>query len=140
MSDVHTKEFRSYNMSMIKSTDTRPEMIVRQFLHSNGFRYRLHQSSLPGKPDIVLSKYKIAIQVQGCFWHGHDGCAYFVVPKTRTEWWLAKIGKNKENDQKAIEQLHASGWKVIVVWECGLKPKLREKTLQHLVQEIKMLS
>src|SRR4030095_16151820 len=107
MADVHSKETRSYNMSQIKSRNTKPEMLVRKFLHAHGFRYRLHVKDLPGKPDIVLPKYRTVIFVHGCFWHGHEGCPYFVVPKTRTEWWVEKIEKNKENDQKkqlAIER------------------------------------
>ena len=86
MADVHTKEIRSYNMSRIKGRNTKPEMLVRRFLHANGFRYKLHDKSLPGKPDIVLPKYKTVIFVHGCFWHGHTKCKYFVVPKTRTDW------------------------------------------------------
>jgi len=91
MTDVHNKQTRSYNMSQIKGKNTKPEMLVRKFLFANGFRYRLHDIKLPGKPDIVLPKYKSVILVHGCFWHGHEGCKYFVVPKTRTEWWLQKI-------------------------------------------------
>src|SRR4051812_9492372 len=100
MSDVHSKSVRSYNMSMVKGKNTKPEMIVRVFLHARGFRYRLHVTSLPGKPDIVLPKYRVAIQVQGCFWHGHEGCRYYVVPKTRTDWWMKKIESNQQNDIK----------------------------------------
>jgi DNA mismatch endonuclease (patch repair protein) len=91
MADVHTKEQRSYNMSRIKGKNTKPEMLVRRFLHAHGFRYKLHDKTLPGKPDIVLPKYKTVIFVHGCFWHGHEGCKIYVVPKTKTEWWLAKI-------------------------------------------------
>ncbi len=116
MADVHDKETRSYNMSRIKGKDTKPEMLVRKFLHANGFRYRLHVKNLPGKPDIVLPKYKTVIFVHGCFWHGHEGCRYFVVPKTRTEWWLNKINGNIEND--ACKASHKSSWKVI---RLGLK-------------------
>jgi len=140
MSDVHSKTVRSYNMSMVKAKNTKPEMIVRMFLHARGFRYRLHVRSLPGKPDIILPKYKVAIQVQGCFWHGHDGCRYFVVPKTRTDWWMSKIQSNKHNDMKATKALEDSGWRVIVIWECEIKPKFREKTLDGLVPQIKMIS
>ncbi|MBS4058867.1 MAG: DNA mismatch endonuclease Vsr [Bacteroidetes bacterium] len=89
--DVHNPETRSYNMSRIKGKNTLPEMIVRKFLFSKGFRYKLHDKNLPGKPDIVLPKYKTVIFIHGCFWHGHEGCQYFVIPKTRTEWWLNKI-------------------------------------------------
>ena len=98
MADVHSPEVRSYNMSMIKGKNTKPEMVVRKYLHSHGFRFRLHDKRLPGKPDIVLPKYKTVIMVHGCFWHGHEGCRYYIVPKTRTEWWLNKINRNKEVD------------------------------------------
>lgn len=132
MADVHSKEIRSYNMSQIRSKDTKPELLVRRFLHKNGFRYRLHVKNLPGKPDIVLPKYKTVIFVHGCFWHGHEGCKYYVVPKTRTEWWLEKIGKNIENDFKAEELLLSKGWKIIKLWECELKPKSLELTLNSI--------
>ncbi len=133
MADVHNKATRSYNMSRIKGKDTKPEMLVRRFLHSQGFRYRLHVKDLPGKPDIVLPKYKTVIFVHGCFWHGHEGCKYYVVPKTRTEWWLSKINGNKVNDQKAFEGLKALGWKVLEVWECELKPACFENSLNNLL-------
>ncbi|MGC4100183.1 very short patch repair endonuclease [Ferruginibacter sp.] len=121
MTDVHTPAQRSYNMSRIKGKDTKPEMLVRRFLHAQGFRYRLHDKKLPGKPDIVLPKYKTVIFVHGCFWHGHEGCKYFKVPQTRTEWWMNKINTNKANDEKAVKALKDSGWKVIEIWECSLK-------------------
>ncbi|WP_026899233.1 very short patch repair endonuclease [Daejeonella oryzae] len=129
--DVHSKEIRSYNMSRIRSKDTKPELLVRKFLHSHGFRYRLHVKDLPGKPDIVLPKYKTVIFVHGCFWHGHEGCKYFVVPKTRTEWWVNKIQTNNSNDVKAEMNLISQGWRIIKIWECELKkgalnPKLLE--------------
>ncbi|MEJ7683743.1 MAG: DNA mismatch endonuclease Vsr [Segetibacter sp.] len=137
MADVHDKETRSYNMSRIKGKDTKPEILVRKFLHANGFRYRLHAKNLPGKPDIVLPKYKTVIFVHGCFWHGHEACKYFVVPKTRTEWWLNKINGNVENDKKAFKILKELGWKIIEVWECDLKPIEFLKTLQQLVLLLK---
>ena len=118
MADVHSKATRSYNMSQIKGKDTKPEILVRQYLHAHGFRYRLHVKDLPGKPDIVLPKYKTAIFINGCFWHGHQGCKYYVVPKTRTEWWQQKINGNIANDDKAIFALQEQGWKVSVIWEC----------------------
>lgn len=133
MADVHDKETRSYNMSRIKGKDTKPEMLVRKFLHANGYRYRLHVKDLPGKPDIVLPKYKTVIFVHGCFWHGHEGCKYFVVPKTRTDWWLNKINTNKANDIKAIQKLTEQGWRVLTLWECQLKPKVAEETLHKLL-------
>src|ERR1700742_4379294 len=120
MTDVHSAEKRSYNMSRIKAKDTKPELVVRKILHAKGFRYRLHQKGLPGKPDIVLPKYKTVIFVHGCFWHGHKGCKYFVVPKTRTEWWLNKINKNIENDNKAVKALKKDGWRILTLWECYL--------------------
>ena len=115
MADVHSKKIRSYNMSKIKGKNTRPEIMVRKFLFSHGFRYRLNVKKLSGKPDIVLSKYRIVIFINGCFWHGHEGCKYFVVPKTRTEWWIDKIQKNKERDFKCEEELLGQNWRVITI-------------------------
>ena len=103
MPDVHSQETRSYNMSRIKAKDTKPELLVRKYLFCKGFRYRVNAKDLPGKPDIVLPKYKTVIFIHGCFWHGHEGCKYFVIPKTRTEWWTEKIRKNKEAKTMAIE-------------------------------------
>lgn len=134
MADVHDKKTRSYNMSRIRGKDTKPEIIVRKFLHSEGFRYRLHDKKLPGKPDIVLKKYKTVIFIHGCFWHGHKGCKYFVVPKTRTEFWLNKIETNRSNDQKYDELLKQSGWRVYTIWECELKKQVREATLNKLMR------
>jgi DNA mismatch endonuclease, patch repair protein len=136
MADVHTREIRSYNMSRIKGKNTKPEMIVRKFLHSNGFRYKLHDKSLPGKPDIVLPKYKTVIFVHGCFWHGHKNCKYYVIPKTRTDWWLNKINGNISNDTKAVKELKKDGWKIMTIWECELKPAKIEKTLTTLLTDL----
>lgn len=119
-------------MSRIRAKDTKPEMVVRRFLYAHGFRYRLHDKKLPGKPDIVLPKYKTVIFIHGCFWHGHEGCKYFVVPKTRTEWWLNKINSNIANDTKAAAALKKEGWKIIHLWECQLKPTMVEQTLANL--------
>jgi DNA mismatch endonuclease (patch repair protein) len=135
MTDVHDKKTRSYNMSKIKGKDTKPEIIVRKFLFKNGFRFRLNYTKLPGKPDIVLPKYKTVIFINGCFWHGHEGCKYYVVPKTRTEWWLNKIKKTKERDQDNYKLLNETNWKVIVIWECELKHKI-ENRLNMLIREI----
>ncbi|WP_321435764.1 very short patch repair endonuclease [uncultured Bacteroides sp.] len=132
MSDVHSKETRSYNMSMIKGKNTKPEMIVRKYLFSKGFRYRVNVKELPGKPDIVLRKYRTVIFINGCFWHGHKGCRYFVIPKTRTEWWRAKIDKNIARDAEVRDKLRSMGWRTMVVWECQLKPKQRENTLNEI--------
>lgn len=135
MADVHSKAVRSYNMSRIRGKDTKPELIVRKFLYASGFRYRLHDKRLPGKPDIVLPKYKTVIFINGCFWHGHKGCRYFVVPKTRTQWWLDKIERNQTNETKNFSFLKKSGWKVIRIWECDLKKK-PDRVLASLLQKL----
>ncbi|WP_372948651.1 very short patch repair endonuclease [Mariniphaga sp.] len=134
--DVHNKNTRSYNMSRIKGKNTKPEMLVRKFLFAHGFRYRLNVKTLPGKPDIVLPKYKTVIFINGCFWHGHKGCKYFVVPKTQTEWWLNKIKDTQKRDREAEIQLNVQGWKVITLWECQLKPSQIEQTLNELIHII----
>jgi DNA mismatch endonuclease (patch repair protein) len=134
--DVHEPEVRSYNMSQIKGKNTKPEILVRKFLFSKGFRFRLHVKNLPGKPDIVLPKYKTVIFIHGCFWHGHEGCRYFVVPKTRTDWWLNKINGNKQNDQRKMTQLKKAGWRVINIWECELKPRSINSTLDNLERRL----
>jgi len=122
-------------MSMIKGKDTKPEIIVRKFLFKNGFRFRLNYTKLPGKPDIVLPKYKTVIFINGCFWHGHEGCKYYVIPKTRTEWWLKKINKTRKRDQDNHRLLIETNWKVIVIWECELKHKI-ENRLNMLIGKI----
>ena len=137
MADVHNKKTRSYNMSQIKSKNTKPEILVRRFLFSKGFRFRIHDKKLPGKPDIVLPKYKTVILVHGCFWHGHKNCKYFVVPKTRTEWWLNKINRNKENDKKAVRALKNFGYKTLLIWECQLKSKKISRTFSSLLKKLK---
>ncbi|MVN91460.1 very short patch repair endonuclease [Mucilaginibacter aquatilis] len=137
MADVHSPAVRSFNMSRIRGKNTRPEMLVRRFLFSQGFRYRLHDKKLPGKPDIVLPRYRTVIFVHGCFWHGHDGCRYFVVPKTRTEWWTEKINRNIDNDHKSVESLKQAGWHVLNVWECDLKKDKIRDTLTRLVRDIR---
>ena len=136
MADVHDKATRSFNMSRIKGKNTKPEMLVRKFLHAKGYRYKLHDKKLPGKPDIVLPKYRTVVFVHGCFWHGHNNCKYFVVPKTRTQWWTDKINGNKANDEKATKALKKDGWKIITVWECELKPAKVEKTLKSLLKKL----
>ncbi|MDM1555851.1 MULTISPECIES: very short patch repair endonuclease [Chryseobacterium] len=131
--DKHNKQTRSYNMSQIKGKNTKPEILVRKFLFANGFRYRLHDKKLQGKPDIVLRKYNTVIFVHGCFWHGHDGCKKFVIPKTRTDFWLNKINTNISNDNKNIEALKKDGWNVITIWECEIKNEVR---MQKLLKQI----
>ena len=136
MADVHSKKVRSYNMSRIKSKDTKPELIVRKFLFSKGFRFRLHDKKLPGKPDIVLRRYKTAIFIHGCFWHAHEECKYAVMPKSNREYWLPKITNNKVKDIAAHQQLVKMNWKVIVVWECMLKKAVQSEILDRLVKDL----
>jgi len=140
MTDVHDKITRSYNMSRIKGKDTKPEMMVRKYIFSKGFRYRLHDKRLPGKPDIVLPSLKVVIFIHGCFWHGHSNCRYFVIPKTRTKWWLTKIERNKQLDNENLLKLKSDGWKVFTIFECKLKSNLRAKTLENLVNRLKTIS
>ena len=135
--DVHDKKTRSYNMSRIKGKNTKPEEIVRKYLFSKGFRYRKNDKKLPGTPDIVLPKYKTVIFVNGCFWHGHKDCRYFVIPKTNTDFWFNKINTNVERDKRKQEALKELGWNVIVVWECELKPKVVAQTLNKLMNKLK---
>lgn len=132
MADNHSKESRSHNMAQIKGKDTLPEITVRKYLFSKGFRYKINDKSLPGKPDIVLPKYRTVIFVNGCFWHGHSNCKYAKLPQTRTEWWKAKIEKNKERDIKTHGELKKSGWNIISVWTCQLKPKNKANTLENI--------
>lgn len=136
MADVHSKKTRSYNMSQIKGKNTKPELLVRKFLFSKGFRYTLHNKNLPGKPDIILPKHRTVIFVHGCFWHGHKNCKYFVVPKTRTAWWLNKINSNIANDKRKHSSLVKQGWKIITIWECKLKPAKLANTLQALLKRL----
>ena len=132
MPDTMTPMQRHECMSHIRSKDTRPEQAVRRALWQSGYRYRLNVRSLPGTPDIVLPKYRTVIFVNGCFWHGHEGCKYFVMPKNRTEFWQAKIERNQARDKEEQHKLASMGWHCITVWECQLKPKVREQTLQSL--------
>jgi DNA mismatch endonuclease (patch repair protein) len=136
MADVHSKRTRSFNMSRIRSKDTKPEIIVRKYLHGQGLRFRVHLSDLPGKPDIVLPRYRTVILVHGCFWHAHADSPCFRVPSTRTEWWQHKLGNNKARDWQQQRELSLLGWRVIVVWECELKPTRRDETLKYLIHQI----
>ena len=139
MADVHTPEQRSYNMSRIRNKNTKPEELVRKYLFSQGFRYRKNDSRLPGKPDIVLPKYKTVIFVNGCFWHGHEGCRYFVWPKNNEEFWKNKISDNIQRDRRNRQVLTGQGWNVIVIWECELKKSKVNETLSKLVQELRCI-
>jgi DNA mismatch endonuclease (patch repair protein) len=140
MADVHSKETRSYNMSRIRSKDTKPELLVRKFLHKNGFRYRLHVKDMPGKPDIVLPKYKTVIFIHGCFWHGHEGCKKAALPQTRRDWWEAKINYNIKNDNNSEALLKAQGWKIITIWQCDMKNSLLENTFNQLLGNLRQIS
>ena len=136
MADNHSKEVRSRNMSHIRSTNSKPEETVRKYLFSHGFRYRKNVKTLPGKPDIVLSKYKTVIFVNGCFWHKHD-CPRFVWPSSNTDYWIPKIQRNVERDQRNMDSLKETGWNVIIVWECELKKAVAEERLSRLCAEIR---
>lgn len=134
--DKHSKETRSYNMSRIKSSGTKPEELVRKYLFSRGLRYRKNVKDLPGRPDIVLPKYKTVVFVNGCFWHGHSGCKYFVMPKSNIEFWQEKISKTVMRDNETYEKLTELGWNVLLIWECQLKKEPREKSLEYLYYNI----
>ena len=124
MADVVDRKTRSRMMSGIRGKNTKPEIQIRSMLHRHGFRFRIHVNSLPGKPDIVLKRYRAVIFVHGCFWHGHD-CHLFKLPSTRPEFWKSKIDGNRERDAANIKALNDSGWHVLIIWECSLKGKMR---------------
>lgn len=132
MVDVLTPEQRRLNMSRIRSRDTKPEMLIRKGLHALGFRYRLHDRKLPGRPDLVLTKYRVVVLVHGCFWHGHH-CPRFRLPSTRQEFWAAKIASNQRRDALTHESLRAMGWRILTIWECSLKGP-RRWTVEHLLE------
>ena len=134
--DILTKEKRSWNMSRIRCKDTKPEKIVRSVLHKNGFRFRLNRKDLPGKPDIVLPKYKSVIFVHGCFWHRHPRCKFAYNPKSRETFWQKKFSENVERDRFVKKELRKMEWKVIVVWECELKNVKREKTITRILKAL----
>lgn len=132
-----TPEQRSRCMAAIKGKDTKPEMIVRKYLFSRGLRYRVNDRKLPGSPDIVLKKYKTVVFIDGCFWHGHEGCRYYRLPKTNTDFWRHKIAMNMARDYASNVDLRIAGWKVIRVWECAVKTKaLRAESLEQIYQKI----
>ena len=136
MADVHSKDTRSYNMSRIRSHDTKPETVVRKYLFCRGLRYRKNDKRYSGCPDIVLPKHKTIVFINGCFWHKHVGCRYYVQPKSNTEFWDKKLEKNRLRDEKNIVQLRTAGWRVIVVWECELKQTVKQERLERLYNEI----
>lgn len=137
MADTMTKEERSRCMAAIKGKDTKPELLVRRYLFSRGLRFRIHVRTLPGSPDVVLPKYRTVIFINGCFWHGHEGCRYFRMPGSNVEFWEAKISRNTARDKKNVADLEAMGWRVITVWECELRTKpLLAETLERLYDNI----
>jgi len=136
MPDNHTPAQRHNNMAAIHSASTTPERRLRHALWSQGFRYRVNDKRLPGKPDIVLPKYRTVIFVHGCFWHGHKDCKHYTVPKTNTEFWMAKVARNQERDQEVWRKLEAKGWSVIIVWECQLKKAYFDETVARVTSEI----
>ena len=136
MSDQLTSDRRSWNMSQIKGKNTKPEIIVRKFLHASGYRFRIHQKNLLGKPDIVLSKYKTVVFVHGCFWHRHENCKYSSFPKTNIEFWREKFKRNVERDNQIISDLERLGWNVIIIWECEVKSLSFQKILIDRLQSL----
>lgn len=133
MVDTISKEERSATMAKVHSKNTKPEILVRSFLFKKGYRFRICQNNLPGHPDIVLKKYKSVIFVHGCFWHGHDGCKNARIPKSNVDFWTNKIERNKKRFDDVKKQLELKGWKVLVVWECELKTREREKTFHKII-------
>lgn len=136
MVDRVSKKTRSYNMSRIKSKDTKPEIIVRSYLFSKGLRFRKNDKRYPGSPDIVLPKYNTMVFVHGCFWHLHDGCKYAIMPKSNVDYWKKKLYKNKERDEQNQKELKEMGWNVIIIWECQLKKDKQKQTLEELYDQI----
>ena len=133
MSDPLTPTQRHANMSAIRGKNTKPELVVRHFLWHHGFRYRLNHRRLPGKPDVVLTKYRTCIFINGCFWHGHAGCRYYTTPKSNTEFWVNKVQRNQARDLRVQHELAAMGWHCITIWECELKPSRRSETMESLL-------
>ncbi len=135
MADTHSKEIRSMNMSHIRSTNSKPEEIVRKYLFSRGLRYRKNVKKLPGTPDLVFAKYRTVVFVNGCFWHHHD-CGRFVWPSSNEDYWRKKINRNVERDADNTKLLKSQGWTVLIIWECQLKKNVAEKNLQNLYEQI----
>ena len=131
--DHLTPEQRHRCMAAIHGKDTKPEVMVRKYLWASGFRYRLNHPRLPGKPDIVLLRYRTCIFINGCFWHGHEGCPHYTIPKTNAEFWVKKMQRNRQRDEEVKKKLAEMGWHSVTLWECELKPAKREQTLQSLV-------
>lgn len=140
MADTMTPEQRHRCMAAIKGKDTKPEMIVRRYLHALGYRYGLHNRKLPGSPDLVFRKYKTVLFIHGCFWHGHEGCKLYRPPKSNVEFWEQKITRNRARDKKVEEELRRKGWRILTIWECELREKgKREETLHRLRLELERI-
>jgi DNA mismatch endonuclease, patch repair protein len=141
MTDVFTKEKRGDVMSRIRATNTKPELVVRKYLFLKGFRYRIHQKNIKGKPDLVLKKYKALIFINGCFWHGHEAqdCAIARLPKSNVKYWKDKIDNNRNRDRKNYKNLEEEGWKIFTIWECSLRGRQKQVTLHNLVDKIRTL-
>ena len=137
MPDFLTAEGRSARMAKIHSASTKPELKLRHALWHHGFRYRVNDKRLPGRPDIVLPKYRTVVFMHGCFWHGHKDCPTSHIPQTNTEFWEAKVARNQERDQEVWRKLEAKGWSVIIVWECQLKKAVLEDTVNQVAEEIR---
>lgn len=133
MADVVDRETRSRMMSGIRGRNTKPELVVRKYLHAAGMRFRLHDRSLPGAPDLVLPKYKTAVQVRGCFWHQHPGCKHAYMPKTNTAFWSEKLRGNMERDARNDAALKSLGWRVLVVWECSISKSLLDTLVMRIL-------
>ncbi len=136
MVDRVDKNKRSEIMALVKSKDTKPELQLRRALHSKGFRFRIHQKKLPGCPDLVFAKYKTVIFVHGCFWHRHAGCRAASMPSSNISFWEGKFQRTLERDAQNIKNLKQLGWRVIVVWECDLRPKKLNETIEKLIKRI----
>ncbi|MGC4015783.1 MAG: very short patch repair endonuclease [Luteolibacter sp.] len=139
MADVFTPEKRSEVMSRIRGSDTRPELIVRALLHRHGYRFTVKgplNRSLPGRPDLVLPKYRTVVFVHGCFWHGHEHCPDFRLPSTRPEWWAAKISGNKARDLRAENALRSLGWHVVTIWACAVKTRAAQEWLEKRLPKL----
>lgn len=137
MPDVLTPEQRHKCMSRIQGRDTKPEMIVRSWLHNKGYRFRLHKSDLPGKPDIVLKKYSLVIFLNGCYWHRHKGCKYSTIPKTNVDFWLRKFSNNVRRDDENMDKLSKLGWHVLVIWECEVRTREFESKLTTFLEKLR---
>lgn len=136
MADNLTNPQRRKCMSNIHSKNTAPEVLLRNSLWHHGFRYRVNDKRLPGKPDIVLPKYRTVVFAHGCFWHGHLGCKKYVIPKSNTDYWIKKVSRNKQRDEEVWRQLEAKGWSVIIVWECEMEKKQFSETMERVEKEI----